>query len=79
MLICGGGGGESQRPIGRPVWGLAWPRIHLTKLTPFSRYFVSQCIAKTDVSIVLRVYKDTLWVANLCLARRQKRVAAQRA
>tara|TARA_B110001454_G_C12510060_1_gene346427 strand:- start:351 stop:536 length:186 start_codon:yes stop_codon:yes gene_type:complete len=59
--------------------GWAGARIHLPKLTPFSRYFVSQCIAGTDVSIVLRVYKDALWVANLCPARRQMRVATKRA
>ena len=38
---------------------------------------MSQCIA--DLSIVLRVYKDNLWVANLCPVGRAVRVAAQRA
>jgi hypothetical protein len=40
---------------------VAGPRIHHPKLTPFSRYFVSQSIAGTDVSIELRVYKDAMW------------------
>jgi hypothetical protein len=70
-------------PCGRPSlarysgWGYEGPRIQYPKLIPLSSHFVSQCIA--DLSIVLRVYKDNLWEANLCPVGRQVRVAAQRA